>query len=61
MTKVSTIEIAAPNIIAQNRCTLQMALTTLFCGYPNCLKINFLLLIATITVAIIQVSIANVA
>ena len=58
---VIAMETAAPNIMEINRCARQMALTTLFCGYPNCLKTDFLAMIAITVVAMIKTMMVNLA
>lgn len=61
MRHVIPIEIAAPNIMAQNRYALQSILRILFWGNPKILKKDFLPAIAIVIVVMIQKIMANFA
>jgi hypothetical protein len=54
MRNVIPIEIAAPNIIAQNRYALNSILRILFFGNPKIFKKDFLPIIAMMMVAMIR-------
>jgi hypothetical protein len=61
MKNVTPIEIAAPNIMAQNRYALNSILRTLFFGNPKILENDLLPAIAMMTVAMIHRIMANFA